>query len=85
VRSRVERAAGVRSGGIGRRHSLSVNHLRLASKRDIEMGRGAVAPRGIMPGLEKDIFWKLAGWTFVIYAGAVTTVFAFGIEPSLLG
>jgi hypothetical protein len=24
-------------------------------------------------------------WTFVVYVGAVTTVFAFGIEPSLLG
>jgi hypothetical protein len=48
------------------------------------MGWGAVAARGIMPGFEKDIFWKLAGWTFVIYVGAVTTVLAFGIEPSLL-
>jgi hypothetical protein len=49
------------------------------------MGRGAVAPRGNMPGFEKDIFWKLAGWTFGIYVGAVTTALAFGIEPSLLG
>ena len=49
------------------------------------MGRGAVAPRGNMPGFEKDIFWKLVGCTFVICAGAVTTVFAFGVEPSLLG
>jgi hypothetical protein len=49
------------------------------------MGRGAVAPRGNMPGFEKDIFWKLAGWTFAVYAGAVTTALAFGIEPSLLG
>ena len=49
------------------------------------MGWGAVAARGIMPGFEKDIFWKLAGWTFAVYAGAVTTALAFGIEPSLLG
>jgi hypothetical protein len=49
------------------------------------MGRGAVAPRGIMTGFEKDIFWKLAGWTFAVYAAAVTTALAFGIEPSLLG
>jgi len=38
-----------------------------------------------MPGFEKDIFWKLASWTFVIYAGAVAAALAFGMEPSLLG
>jgi hypothetical protein len=38
-----------------------------------------------MAGFDKHSFWKFAGWTFVIYAGAVTTVLAFGIEPSLLG
>jgi hypothetical protein len=38
-----------------------------------------------MPGIEKDIFWKLAGWTLGIYVGAVSTALAFHIEPSLLG
>jgi hypothetical protein len=75
----------VLSKGIGGRRSLSVNHVGLAFARDIQMGRGAVAPLGNMPGFEKDIFWKLAGWTFAVYAGAVTTALAFGIEPSLLG
>jgi hypothetical protein len=68
---------------IGKGRSSSVNDLGLASSRDIETG--AVAARGNMPGFEKDIFWKLAGWTFVVYVGAVTTALAFGIEPSLLG
>ena len=49
------------------------------------MGWDAVAPRGKMSAFDKDSFWKLAGWIFGIYAGAVTTVLAFGIEPSLLG
>jgi hypothetical protein len=71
--------------GIGSRRSLSVNYLGLASTRDLQMGWGAVAARGIMPGFEKDIFWKLAGFTFVIYVGAVTTALGFHIEPSLLG
>ena len=48
------------------------------------MGRG-VGPAGTMPGFGKDIFWKLASWTFGIYAGAVTTALALGIEPSFLG
>jgi hypothetical protein len=38
-----------------------------------------------MPGFDEDIFWKLAVWTLAIYAGAVTTSLALGIEPSLLG
>jgi hypothetical protein len=38
-----------------------------------------------MPGFEKDIFWTLTSWTFVIYVGAVTAALAFGIEPSLIG
>jgi hypothetical protein len=38
-----------------------------------------------MRGLTEDIFWKLAGWTLAIYAGAVTTALALGIEPSLVG
>jgi len=38
-----------------------------------------------MPGTTEDIFWKLAAWTLAIYAGAVTTALAFGIEPSLAG
>jgi hypothetical protein len=38
-----------------------------------------------MPGFDENIFWKLAGWTFAVYAGAVTAAFAFGIEPPLLG
>ena len=46
---------------------------------------GAVAPWEIMPGFEKDIFWRLAGWTFLVYVGAVTTALGFGIEPLLLG
>jgi hypothetical protein len=38
-----------------------------------------------MPAFDEEIFWKLAGWTFAIYTGAVAAVLAFGIEPSLLG
>ena len=38
-----------------------------------------------MPGFDDNIFWKLAAWTFAIYAGAVMTALALRIEPSLLG
>ena len=49
------------------------------------MGARLFPGEGTMPGFAEDIFWKLAGWTFVIYAGAVTAALAFGIEPSLIG
>jgi hypothetical protein len=45
--------------------------------------RGAVAGE-TMSALD-DIFWKLAGWTFGIYACAVTATLALGIQPSLMG
>jgi hypothetical protein len=38
-----------------------------------------------MSGFDEDSFWKLAGWTFAIYIGAVATALGFGIDPSLLG
>jgi hypothetical protein len=38
-----------------------------------------------MPASNENTFWKLAVWTFAIYAGAVTTALALHIEPSLLG